>query len=276
MKLSVDQIEECNRVQVRQRNDGTVVTDYAEAFIAGAVFPPITVFQEKGTERFIVADGHHRLQAAQQAKLSSIDVELIEGDETAALEHALGANHRHGLRLNKADRKRAMSLLMTDARIKDKYRTDQDRADLLGVSLRTVRVYKAEWRTATGGNAKEQIAKENAQRYAEQKTRSDLKNNDNTNNGLDSDDAGLHHREPSQQHIQESKKAGLKKPASNMPGLSVVMEGHLRGVTNALEALSRVPYTGEEFVNLVGASRIGPEAKRGIGFACQLADILDV
>ena len=205
--------------------------------------------------------------------MSSIDVELIEGDETAALEHALGANHRHGLRLNKADRKRAMSLLMTDARIKDKYRTDQDRADLLGVSLRTVRVYKAEWRTATGGNAKERTAKESAQRSAEKKTRGDLKNKDNTHNGVGSDDAGLHHRD---QHIQESKKAGLKKPASNMPGLSVVMEGHLRGVTNALEALSRVPYTGEEFVNLVGASKIGAEAKRGIGFACQLADILDV
>ncbi len=84
MKLRVNQIEECSRIQVRQRNDVAVVNDYAEAFIAGAEFPSIVVFQEQGTERYIVSDGHHRLRAARQAQIPSIDVELIEGDETAA------------------------------------------------------------------------------------------------------------------------------------------------------------------------------------------------
>ncbi len=262
MELPVNQIEECSRIQVRQHNDAAVVNDYAEAFTAGAKFPSIVVFQEQGTERYIVSDGHHRLMAARQAQIPAIDVKLIEGDETDALEHALGANNDHGLRLNKADRKRAVSLLMTDARIKDKYRTDQDRADLLGVSLRSFRGYKAEWRTAAGGTPKERAAKGSASRSAEKNTRNALKNNTNHNKVLGSDDAELHRQN--------------KREPDYLPAMSSIMQGHLLAVNTALEALERIPYTGKDFVDAVGVSRISAKAIKGIQFVRQLGDALYV
>lgn len=266
MELLVNQIEECSRIQVRQRNDAAVVNDYAEAMIAGADFPPIVVFQEQGTERYIVSDGHHRLMAARQAQIPAIDVKLIEGDETAALEHALGANHHHGLRLNKADRERAVSLLMTDARIKDKYRTDQDRAELLGVSLRTFRGYKSEWRTAAGGSPKERAAKGSASRSAEKNTPNRLKNNINHNKGLGSDAAELQRRKQPRS-IRES---------DYLPAMSSIMQGHLLAVNTALEALERIPYTGKDFVDAVGVSRISAKAISGMQFVRQVGDALYV
>ena len=262
MELLVKQIEECSRIQVRQRNDAAVVNDYAEAMIAGADFPPIVVFQEQGTERYIVSDGHHRLMAARQAQIPAIDVKLIEGDEPDALEHALGANHHHGLRLNKADRERAVSLLMTDARIKDKYRTDQDRAELLGVSLRTFRAHKAEWRNTSGGGRSEKAAKTQAKRSGAAKTRNDLKNNPNQDKGLAVDDATCI--------------IGITHPEDHLPAMSSVMQGHLLAVNTALEALERIPYMGKDFVDAVGVSRISAKAISGMQFVRQVGDALYV
>jgi uncharacterized ParB-like nuclease family protein len=262
----VNQIEECLRVQVRQSNDVGIIEEYAEAYKAGADMPPIVVYQESGTERYIVSDGHHRLKAAQKAELTTIEVDLVAGDESDALENALGSNHRHGLRLKKADRRRGVSLLMTDTRLKKKYRTDQDRADLLGVSIRAFRVYKAEWRNSTGGSVKEQAAKGSAQRSAVQKTSKSPKNNTNQDNGLSPDAADC--------SIGKSNLSDAE--SGDLPAMSIVMSAHLRDVKNALEILSRNPYTGKDFVALVGASRIGPTEKKGAVFARQLADVLRV
>jgi len=266
MQLAVNQIEECLRVQVRQNNDAGIIEEYAEAYKAGADMPAIVVYQEPGTERYIVSDGHHRLKAALKAEMANIEVDLVAGDESDALENALGSNHRHGLRLKKADRRRAVSLLMTDTRLKKKYATDQDRADLLGVSIRAFRVDKAEWRNSSGGSVKERAAKGSAQRSANQKTPNYVKPQVNGNNGLRSDAADC--------SIGKSNLSDAD--SGDMPAMSLVMSAHLKDVNNALEILSRIPYTGKDFVALVGASRIGPTEKKGAVFARQLADALNV
>lgn len=167
MQLAVVDLEECSRVQVRAgKPDADVVTRYAEFMKSGAIFPPVVVFREKGTERYVVADGHHRLRAAQQIGAKKIDVDLREGDENDAIEFALGANSDHGLPRTGKDIRRAVDLLMSNDYLKRKYKTHVDRADLLKISERTFQTRLAEWRESDGGNKKAKAeAKENAAKH---------------------------------------------------------------------------------------------------------------
>ncbi|HPB77059.1 MAG TPA: ParB/RepB/Spo0J family partition protein, partial [Chromatiaceae bacterium] len=62
--------------------DGAVLNDYAEAMTAGSVFPPIVVFYD-GTVHWL-ADGYHRLEAADEAGLKEITAEVRPGTKRDA------------------------------------------------------------------------------------------------------------------------------------------------------------------------------------------------
>ena len=51
-------------IQTRFRLDEGTIKDYEEAMRSGAKFPPLIIFSEKGSERYWLVDGHHRLAAA--------------------------------------------------------------------------------------------------------------------------------------------------------------------------------------------------------------------
>ena len=61
-EICIDEIEVTANTQVRSELDKKVIADYAEAMQAGAIFPALTVFAEKDSQRFILADGFHRLE----------------------------------------------------------------------------------------------------------------------------------------------------------------------------------------------------------------------
>ena len=199
LELPVNMIEECDRTQVRSRTSADTVKEYAEMMSAGAIFDPIVVYQEKDTERYIVSDGHHRLQAALKAGVKKIRAKLKEGDEVDALEHALGANQRHGLRLTDADRERAVGLMLSTERLTEKYRSDQDRADHLGLSLRTFRRWKQRWAANDSGTEKEKRAKAKAQK---QKNKHESKQQDTAITGHLSGS-----EKPLAQQVKDAKKA---------------------------------------------------------------------
>ena len=110
--ISIDEIEATSRTQVRSELDKKVIADYAEAMQAGAIFPALTVFAEKDSQRFILADGFHRLEAAKAQRLVSFQCEVQTGGIRAALSHALGANDQHGLRRTNADKRNAVELAL--------------------------------------------------------------------------------------------------------------------------------------------------------------------
>lgn len=170
MRLPTAQIEECGRVQVRAKTNPDVVKDYAESMTNGSEFPAITVFAEPETERYIVADGHHRLRAAKLAGIEDIEVELHQGTETDALEHALQCNAAHGLRLTNQDRLHAVGQLMSNPSLQNKYRTNDDRADLLHITRRHFQRLLAKWRDSEGGDDQERSAKEDAKQRAAKHT----------------------------------------------------------------------------------------------------------
>jgi len=81
---------------------------------------------------FWLADGFHRIEAAQRAQLSDFPVEVLRGTKRDAILRAAGANSQHGLRRTNADKRRAVELLLRD----DEWRQWSDRkiADVCAVS----------------------------------------------------------------------------------------------------------------------------------------------
>ena len=92
--------------QSREKIDEAVVAEYAEAFKAGAQFPPVKVFFD-GVHRWL-ADGFHRYHGAQAAGLTSIYEDIQPGTREEAQLYSYGANGSHGLRRTNADKRRAV------------------------------------------------------------------------------------------------------------------------------------------------------------------------
>jgi len=172
--MKVAALEVCDRTRVRHQTPkaaSDVVQEYADAYRCGLLVHPLDVFREKGTERYIVADGEHRLLALRAAKVDEVDVLLHEGDEVAALDFAIGCNQSHGLRRTKADRYHAFTRIMETPALRDKYRTDTDLADKVGVAIRTVKDYKVEWRNSESDDKETRRTKEKAREAAKKSTK---------------------------------------------------------------------------------------------------------
>lgn len=99
--------------QTRIEMHPETVADYADDMLEGAVFPPIIVFQD-GAAGYWLADGFHRVEAAQKIGRETIEAEIREGTARDAILHGIGANATHGLRRTQADKRRAVERLLTD------------------------------------------------------------------------------------------------------------------------------------------------------------------
>lgn len=103
--------------QAIQQREGilnnAVVAEYAEAMQSGATFPAVVVFHD--AETHWLADGYHRVEAADEAGLKEIKAEIREGTKRDAILFAVSANRDHGLRRTRADVRRAITTLVTDA-----------------------------------------------------------------------------------------------------------------------------------------------------------------
>lgn len=113
-ELDLNEIEATAGTQVRRALDKAVIHDYGEAMLAGALFPSLTVFSPKKSERYILADGFHRLEAAKDCGYESFPCEVFSGSVHDALEFALGANTEHGLRRSNKDKRHAVELACKD------------------------------------------------------------------------------------------------------------------------------------------------------------------
>jgi hypothetical protein len=90
-----------------------VVEEYAVAMADGAIFPPIIAFYD-GTHYWL-ADGFHRLAAAEAAGRAVIACEVRQGTRRDAVLHSVGANAAHGMRRTNDDKRRAVRVLLEDA-----------------------------------------------------------------------------------------------------------------------------------------------------------------
>lgn len=138
-RLRVSELRTNGGTQARERIDPETVDAYAAAMADGAEFPPPVAFFD-GTVYWL-ADGFHRVASAKKNAVESIDVDVRSGDRRQAILFAVGANAVHGLRRTNADKRRAVTVLLSD----DEWRQRSDRwiAEKCGVSNRFVGEFRA-------------------------------------------------------------------------------------------------------------------------------------
>lgn len=110
--VNLKQIRIDGGTQSREKLDQNVVGEYAELIKEGTQFPPISVVFD-GTDYYL-ADGFHRLLAAQKAGKASINCDVITGTLRDAVLYSLSANHSHGLRRSIEDKRKAVLTMLED------------------------------------------------------------------------------------------------------------------------------------------------------------------
>lgn len=98
--------------QARVQLDWLAVDEYAKAMKAGEQFPWPTLYWD-GTDYWL-ADGFHRVAAAERAEIKELTCYVIEGNKRNALLYAVACNTAHGVRRTNADKRRAVLLLLED------------------------------------------------------------------------------------------------------------------------------------------------------------------
>ena len=98
--------------QSRAKLNNEIVTEYAEAYKAGANFPAVTIFYD-GKDRWL-ADGFHRYHAAKQAGRTTILEKITPGTLRDAKFHAWKANQDHGQRRTNEDKRNIVLEILAD------------------------------------------------------------------------------------------------------------------------------------------------------------------
>lgn len=110
--LELSRIRLDGGTQIRVGINVDVTQEYAEAMLAGDKFPPVVVFFD-GTDYWL-ADGFHRVMAAQALDFPEIAADVREGTKRDAVLFSAGANATHGLRRTNQDKRAAVRRLLED------------------------------------------------------------------------------------------------------------------------------------------------------------------
>jgi ParB-like chromosome segregation protein Spo0J len=98
-KLAIKDIIIDPTIQIRNRNNESTIRRYEDSFDK---LPPIVVFKTK--EGFLLADGFHRIAAAERIGRKDVDVFVKTGSRNDALEFAVVANTKNGHELSPDER----------------------------------------------------------------------------------------------------------------------------------------------------------------------------
>lgn len=99
-------------LQPPMRTSAEVVEEYLQAYLDNAVFPPVVAYYD-GAHHWL-ADGFHRVRAAELAGRSHIQTVIHAGTKRDALRHAAGANAHHGLPRSAAVKRWYVRQLLAD------------------------------------------------------------------------------------------------------------------------------------------------------------------
>jgi AraC-like DNA-binding protein len=139
--IKISEVRTDGGTQSRAAINEHTVAEYAEAMAdPDTVFPPIIVYYD-GRDHWL-ADGFHRLEAWRRIGRIEVPCETRMGDKRAAQFHACGANHAHGLRPTRDDKRRAVMFLLSDQEWSNW--TDRAIAKHCHVSPSTVAKYRQE------------------------------------------------------------------------------------------------------------------------------------
>jgi hypothetical protein len=133
-QLSVDIIRSDGGTQPRVIMNSLVILEYAEAMSDGAAFPPVVAFFD-GADYWL-ADGFHRLNAARQAQLETINADVRQGTREDAEWYSFAANKDNGLHRSNEDKQNAIKRALQHP--KGVELSDREIARHVGVDHKTV------------------------------------------------------------------------------------------------------------------------------------------
>ena len=136
--LKIDVIRTDGATQPRAAIDFEAVFDYMDAMSDGAEFPPVVVFYDG--DSYWLADGFHRIRAAEQAGFAEIACELHQGTQQDAQWYSFGANQTNGLRRTNDDKQRAVRAALTHP--KGTGLSDRQIGSHVGVDHKTVGAWR--------------------------------------------------------------------------------------------------------------------------------------
>lgn len=125
-----------NRFQIRRQMNPEAIERLAESLRAGDVLPPVTVVSIDG--EFWLADGHHRREAYVKCGSKTMPCQIVEGDERAVIIRAIQGNALHGESLSRADRQRAVLMLIATLKAAREPIVQAEIADLVKVPRTTL------------------------------------------------------------------------------------------------------------------------------------------
>lgn len=111
-QLIIGDIQRDADLQPRAMMNAVTIAEYAEEMENGTAFPPVVVFSD-GTSYWL-ADGFHRVAAAEELGWRTIEAEVRQGDKRDAILFSVQANSTHGLRRSDADKRKAVLTLLQD------------------------------------------------------------------------------------------------------------------------------------------------------------------
>jgi ParB-like chromosome segregation protein Spo0J len=118
--------------QSREAINDDVVAEYAERMREGDKFPPVVVFHDGS--KYFLADGFHRVLAAERNDFRDILADVRKGTRADALKYSLGANITHGLKRTNADKRHAIGIALREF----PELSDRAIAEMCGVSNQSV------------------------------------------------------------------------------------------------------------------------------------------
>jgi hypothetical protein len=99
------------RLQARAEVDRVVIDDYSEGWKDQEKFPPIRIIVVDGSK--YVVDGFLRVMSASNAGVISVPAVVKPGTWDDAVAFAVGANAKHGARRSSADKRKAVTMAIT-------------------------------------------------------------------------------------------------------------------------------------------------------------------
>lgn len=111
-RLRIDEIQPLSR-PIRVGDHSETVAEYAETLRAGARLPEPQIF--KSSSKYICADGWLTIQARKQNGELETECHIHEGTARDALLYATNRNGTHGLRLTSAEKRNAVTILLSDS-----------------------------------------------------------------------------------------------------------------------------------------------------------------
>ena len=141
MQLKLKDLKLNFATQTRAAINEGAITSYAERMESGDTFPDVIIYHD-GTEHY-VADGFHRILAAERLGRKDINAEVHNGTRLDAIKFGLGANKNHGMPMSRKDKENSIRIALRE--FSDM--TDNAIADLIGVSFHTVASHREQLST---------------------------------------------------------------------------------------------------------------------------------